>query len=102
MSSIFSDDKSTFKFHIFSKIHRVPRYPLIHRMSRVSLVYSFRYVGKYSSNFLFIDEAAQAMEPEAACAISLLAPRKGIVLAGDPYQLGPVTNSLFSAQHGLG
>ncbi|KAI5643204.1 AAA domain-containing protein [Phthorimaea operculella] len=58
---------------------------------------------KLSMTHLFIDEAAQALEPAALVPISgLLAPTGQLVLAGDPKQLGPVCISREAANKGLG
>jgi len=52
---------------------------------------------------IFIDEAAQATEPEAMISIRLMADKKtNIVLSGDPKQLGPVIQSSIAAEFGLG
>ncbi|KAL0968038.1 hypothetical protein UPYG_G00261490 [Umbra pygmaea] len=52
---------------------------------------------------VFLDEAGQAMEPEALIPLGLLSERDGqIVLAGDPCQLGPVVKSKQSQAFGLG
>uniref|UniRef100_A0A4W6EJ02 RNA helicase n=1 Tax=Lates calcarifer TaxID=8187 RepID=A0A4W6EJ02_LATCA len=53
---------------------------------------------------VFVDEGGQAVEPECVIAIAgLLNPEKGqLVLAGDPKQLGPIIQSPFAMQHGLG
>ena len=40
---------------------------------------------------VFIDEAGQALEPEAFLPLSLATPETRVVLAGDPKQLGPVS-----------
>ena len=53
----------------------------------------------------FIDEAAQVTEPEALLCllITTLNNPKGVsVLAGDPYQLGPVCQSKTAKRNGLG
>ncbi|XP_076260441.1 putative helicase mov-10-B.1 isoform X1 [Rhynchophorus ferrugineus] len=65
-----------------------------------TLVLSGKYTGIYYPDVLFIDEAAQAREPEACCAIGLLSPGKQLVLAGDPQQLGPTTQSDTCKSHG--
>lgn len=52
---------------------------------------------------LFIDEAAQALEPAALVPISNLLNSGGqLVLAGDPKQLGPVCISRSASDRGLG
>ncbi|KAK5872123.1 hypothetical protein PBY51_012852 [Eleginops maclovinus] len=53
---------------------------------------------------IFLDEAAQAVEPECVIAIAgLLSAEKGqLVLAGDPKQLGPILRCNLAVQHGLG
>ena len=51
----------------------------------------------------FIDEAAQATEPEAMQVLNMVALGKGMtILAGDPYQLGPVCMSPQAKRYGLG
>ncbi len=53
-------------------------------------------------DFIFIDEAAQAIEPEAVAPVaSLLGPHGQLVLAGDVKQLGPVIHSPASKRFGL-
>lgn len=52
---------------------------------------------------VFVDEAGQATEPECLIPIGLLAGTdRQPVLAGDPYQLGPVLQSRLALSHGLG
>ncbi|XP_072290514.1 RNA helicase Mov10l1 [Eucyclogobius newberryi] len=52
---------------------------------------------------VFLDEAGQALEPEALIPISLVSETDGqIVLAGDPRQLGPIVKSKVAAAFGLG
>ena len=52
---------------------------------------------------IFIDEAGQAMEPEAMIPIKTLAGEKtNIILSGDPMQLGPVVRSVEANKLGLG
>ena len=67
---------------------------------------SFAYnVGMARGHFayIFIDEAAQATEPEVLTAIKTMATEKTlIVLSGDPKQLGPVIRSSIAREHGLG
>ncbi|CAG9789159.1 unnamed protein product [Diatraea saccharalis] len=58
---------------------------------------------KLQMSHLFIDEAAQASEPEALIPITgLLAASGKLVLAGDPKQLGPVCISKEASKRGLG
>lgn len=66
------------------------------------LIFCFRLADKYHPDIVFIDEAAQATEPEAYCAIALLTPGKQLVLAGDPKQLGPVCCSVLANERELG
>lgn len=49
-----------------------------------------------------MDEAAQAREPEACCAIGLLLRTKRLILTGDPMQLGPVINSTVCKKYKYG
>ena len=50
----------------------------------------------------FIDEASQATEPESLFPIIEAAKNRGtVVLAGDPFQLGPVIKSSIAEKHGL-
>lgn len=53
-------------------------------------------------DYVFIDEAGHANEPEAMISISLLKDDGCCVLAGDPHQLGPVCMSNVVFEHGLG
>ncbi|PPQ72286.1 hypothetical protein CVT24_004675 [Panaeolus cyanescens] len=51
---------------------------------------------------IFVDEAGQATEPEAALAIKLLGDEKtNFVLGGDPKQLGPIIRSPVAMKMGL-
>ncbi|CAE8633933.1 unnamed protein product [Polarella glacialis] len=50
---------------------------------------------------LFIDEAAQALEPEAFIPVTVLEPGGLLVLAGDHHQLGPVVRSPVAVKYGL-
>eukprot|EP00117_Sycon_ciliatum_P039642 scpid9001/ scgid29262/ Putative helicase Mov10l1; Cardiac helicase activated by MEF2 protein; Cardiac-specific RNA helicase; Moloney leukemia virus 10-like protein 1 len=53
---------------------------------------------------VFIDEAGQATEPECMIALGLAANQSGAamsILAGDPYQLGPVLQSPLASDYGL-
>ncbi|KAI1280770.1 putative RNA helicase armi [Halotydeus destructor] len=51
----------------------------------------------------FLDEAAQATEPEALQFLHLIAIGKGVsVVVGDPFQLGPVCISPDAKKYGLG
>lgn len=60
-----------------------------------------RYQDKYKPDIVFIDEAAQACEPEIDCAIGVLNGSQ-IVLAGDPKQLGPFSSSKVAQDYGYG
>ncbi|XP_065080288.1 putative helicase MOV-10 [Ochlerotatus camptorhynchus] len=57
--------------------------------------------------YVFIDECGSASEPAALVALAGLVSSKGklnasVVLAGDPYQLGPVVRSELAMKMGLG
>ncbi|KAK9884832.1 hypothetical protein WA026_009057 [Henosepilachna vigintioctopunctata] len=56
----------------------------------------------YKADYVFIDEAAQASEPESCVALAMLKPNGNIVLAGDPKQLGPIILSTGAQEYGLG
>lgn len=60
-----------------------------------------RYQDKYEPDIVFVDEAAQACEPEVNCALGVLKGRQ-IVLSGDPNQLGPFSSSRVAEQYGFG
>ena len=51
---------------------------------------------------MFVDEAAQAMEPEVDIAIGLMNSNGQLILAGDPRQLGPYCGSKIAAKYNLG
>jgi len=52
---------------------------------------------------IFIDEAGQALEPEAMISIRTMAGQEtNIVLSGDPKQLGPIVHSRIATALGLG
>jgi len=51
---------------------------------------------------IFIDEAGQALEPEAMIAIRTMAgPKTNVVLSGDPRQLGPIVCSKVATKLGF-
>lgn len=50
---------------------------------------------------VFVDEAAQAVEPEALIPVSVLEPGGLLVLAGDFRQLGPIIRSPVAVHYGL-
>ncbi|KAG9019867.1 hypothetical protein FRB95_005495, partial [Tulasnella sp. JGI-2019a] len=53
--------------------------------------------------YIFIDEAGQAMEPEAMVPIKTISdPRTNFILSGDPLQLGPIIRSGVARALGLG
>lgn len=63
-------------------------------------------IGTFTNIFkatdVFIDEAGQALEPEALVAISGILSEKGLlVLSGDPKQLEPMCSSSFAERKGL-
>lgn len=67
-----------------------------------TLIKSGSLPGKYKPTHVFIDEAAQASEPEALVPISrILRPNGRLVLSGDPKQLAPIGHSSFAGQSGL-
>lgn len=52
---------------------------------------------------IFLDEAGQALEPEAMISIRTMAgPKTNIVLSGDPKQLGPIVRSQLATACGFG
>ena len=53
-------------------------------------------------DYVFIDEAGHASEPETLIAMSLLSQGGCCVLIGDPHQLGPICVSRVADQGGLG
>ncbi|KAJ3664624.1 hypothetical protein Zmor_000177 [Zophobas morio] len=61
-----------------------------YRIVVTTLVLVGRFTGPYHPDCIFIDEAAQASEPETDIAVALLDKGKQLVLAGDPKQLGPM------------
>ena len=50
---------------------------------------------------IFMDEAAQVIEPEACIALCLASDRTKVVLAGDMYQTKPLILSTYGKQYGL-
>lgn len=60
----------------------------------------FEFIDRFE--YLFIDEAGHASEPEALIPFGLLKPEGCVILAGDPMQLGPVCLSRTAARIGLG
>ncbi|KAF5282831.1 hypothetical protein FQA39_LY17481 [Lamprigera yunnana] len=67
---------------------------MTYRVVVTTLIFSGRYIDqKFKPDHVFIDEAAQSLEPEAVIAISLLKPGKQLVLVGDHKQLGPSCSS---------
>ncbi|KAJ8920487.1 hypothetical protein NQ315_005356 [Exocentrus adspersus] len=73
-----------------------------YRIVVTTLILIGRYSGNYNPDVVFIDEAAQACEPEASCALGMLSKGKQVVLAGDPKQLGPISGSKVADGYGLG
>jgi len=53
-------------------------------------------------DYIFIDEAGHACEPEIMITLGLLARDGLLVLAGDPHQLGPICVSRLADEKGLG
>jgi helicase MOV-10 len=53
-------------------------------------------------NYIFVDEAGQAREPEIMIPIKINAgPKTNIILSGDPEQLGPIIRSPVARQLGF-
>lgn len=78
---------------------------LQYRIIISTLIHIGKYTRKYHPDVVFVDEAAQACEPEVDCAIAMLAKdnaSRQIILAGDPHQLGPSLSSKVSEKYGLG
>nr|XP_023021067.1 RNA helicase Mov10l1-like [Leptinotarsa decemlineata] len=73
-----------------------------YRIIITTLIHIGRYSGMLKPDIVFIDEAAQACEPEVDCALAMIEKGKQIILAGDPRQLGPSTSSLAARRYGLG
>lgn len=85
----------------FRKI--TPQQCMSFRIIVTTLVLIGRYSSHYHPDCVFIDEAAQAAEPQANIAIGMIKLGKQVVLAGDPKQLGPVCASkLAMDKYGLG
>lgn len=87
----------------FKKVN--PEDLLPYRIVISTLIHVGKFMRKYHPDVVFIDEAAQACEPEVGCAIAMLAKHnktRQIVLAGDPHQLGPSLSSKISEKFGLG
>jgi helicase MOV-10 len=92
-SNMDEDDDS------FTKINEQILYS--HRIVVSTLTLIGRFTNKYKPDCVFIDEAAQASEPETDIAIALVQPGKQVILAGDPEQLGPMTTKC-AEKFGLG
>lgn len=91
----------------YSRAGEDVRQAAFHRIvvSTCSSAGMFHNVGIQVGHFthVFLDEACQATEPEALIPISLISETDGqIVLAGDPYQLGPIVKSKLAVAFGLG
>lgn len=56
---------------------------------------------KYCPDYVFIDEAAQATEPDTCVAVSFMQANSSLVLAGDPKQLGPTVMSKVCQKYHL-
>ncbi|ERL95708.1 hypothetical protein D910_00142, partial [Dendroctonus ponderosae] len=63
------------------------------RIVVTTLILAAKYTKEYHPDIIFVDEAAQAREPELCCAMGLLIKTKRLVLAGDPKQLGPAVSA---------
>lgn len=74
---------------------------LTYRIIVTTLTLIGRFAREFHPDCVFIDEAAQASEPETDIAVALLTAGKQVVLAGDPKQLGPMSTSCAS-RLGLG
>ncbi|VEN40612.1 unnamed protein product [Callosobruchus maculatus] len=72
-----------------------------YRVVITTLIYVGQYSRKFHPDVIFIDEAAQAPEPEVCSAIGIGDKNTQIVLAGDPKQLGPSVFSKPAKRHGL-
>lgn len=73
-----------------------------YRIVVTTLILIGRYARRFHPDVLFIDEAAQAKEPECDIAIGMVSNGLQIVLAGDPNQLGPSCSSKVAVKYGLG
>ncbi|KAK3267242.1 hypothetical protein CYMTET_24188 [Cymbomonas tetramitiformis] len=90
--------------------HAFVQPPLEEIMSKTVNVMTLSTAGKLTNmgvprghfDMIVIDEAGQALEPEAAAPVCTLLGGDGqLVLAGDPKQLGPVIHSTQASAHGL-
>nr|CAH7742468.1 unnamed protein product [Callosobruchus chinensis] len=72
-----------------------------YRIVITTLIYIGQYTRKFHPDVIFIDEAAQAPEPEVCSAIGIGDRNTQIVLAGDPKQLGPSVFSKQAKRYGL-
>ncbi|XP_072393876.1 putative helicase mov-10-B.1 [Diabrotica undecimpunctata] len=73
-----------------------------YRIVVTTLILVGRLAGYYKPDMVFIDEAAQACEPEVCIALGMVKHGQQIVLAGDPKQLGPSLTSDAAVRYGLG
>ncbi|XP_056633790.1 putative helicase mov-10-B.1 isoform X2 [Diorhabda sublineata] len=73
-----------------------------YRIIVTTLILIGKYTGYYHPDIVFIDEAAQASEPEVCIPLGMMESGSQIVLAGDPKQLGPQLVSKVSQKYGLG
>lgn len=74
-----------------------------YRIVVTTLVLVGRYAASYKPDVVFVDEAAQAPEPEVDIAIGFLRQdRMQLILAGDPKQLGPMCCSKVCESHQYG
>ncbi|XP_050511315.1 putative helicase mov-10-B.1 isoform X2 [Diabrotica virgifera virgifera] len=73
-----------------------------YRIVVITLIHVGIMGGYYKPDVVFVDEAAQACEPEVCIALGMVKHGQQIVLAGDPKQLGPSLTSDSAIRYGLG
>ena len=83
-------------------LQELEEYTLIVTTCATSTLLHERGVARGHFDFILVDEAAQALEPETLLPLSFKGPASRVVLAGDWKQLGPVVRSRCCDSLGLG
>lgn len=73
-----------------------------YRIIVTTLILIGKYTGYYHPDIVFVDEAAQACEPEVCIPLGMIESGGQMVLAGDPKQLGSTMISDVAQKYGLG